>query len=152
MRELIRQICEAPEEVIVRGAISPDPDHRLLSVLPDLAPAKVLQYIKGRSSRLPQVQSPALGKRYRGQHLWAQEYFCEALREVDGATIKEYIESRKWDADQEGFKITACTDNMGRESELKTQSGHGRNLRHSRSIQNPVDAVESRFREKKLRE
>ena len=108
-RELIRQICEAREIVIVRGAISPDHIHMLLSVPPHLAPAKVVQSIKGRSSRLLQQEFPELGKRYWGQHLWARGYFCATVGAVDEAKIKEYIESQKWEEDQQGFKITAPT-------------------------------------------
>ena len=108
-RELIRQICQAREVVIVRGAISPDHIHMLLSVPPQLAPAKVVQYIKGRSSRLLQVEFPELGKRYWGQHLWARGYFCATVGAVDEETIKHYIEAQRWDEDDEGFKITAPT-------------------------------------------
>ena len=108
-REVIRQICAAREVVVVRGAISPDHIHMLLSVPPGLAPAKVVQYIKGRSSRLLQREFPELGKRYWGQHMWARGYFCATVGAVDEATIKEYIESQKWEDDQEGFKITAPT-------------------------------------------
>ena len=108
-RELIRQICQAREVVIVRGAISPDHIHMLLSVPPQLAPAKVVQYIKGRSSRLLQEEFPELGKRYWGQHLWARGYFCATVGAVDEATIKAYIENQKWDEDDQGFKITAPT-------------------------------------------
>jgi hypothetical protein len=46
--------------VIVRGAISPDHIHRLLSAPPHLAPAKIVQYIKGGSSRKLQEESPDL--------------------------------------------------------------------------------------------
>jgi putative transposase len=108
-RELIRQICSAREVVIVRGAISPDHIHMLLSAPPHLAPAKVVQYIKGRSSRMLQQEFPELGKRYWGQNLWARGYFCATVGAVDEAKIKEYIESQKWEDDQEGFKITAST-------------------------------------------
>jgi putative transposase len=108
-RELIRQICQAREVVIVRGAISPDHIHMLLSVPPQLAPAKVVQYIKGRSSRLLQAEFPELGKRYWGQHLWARGYFCATVGAVDEETIKHYIESQRWDEDDHGFKITAPT-------------------------------------------
>ena len=108
-RELIRQICQAREIVIVRGAISPDHIHMLLSVPPQLAPAKVVQYIKGRSSRLLQAEFPELGKRYWGQHLWARGYFCATVGAVDEETIKHYIESQRWDEDDQGFKITAPT-------------------------------------------
>ena len=95
--------------MIVRGAISPDHVHMLLSVPPNLAPAKVVQYIKGRSSRLLQAEFPELGKRYWGQHLWARGYFCATVGAVDEDTIKHYIETQRWDEDDEGFKITAPT-------------------------------------------
>jgi len=108
-RELIRQICQAREVVIVRGAISPDHIHMLLSVPPNLAPAKVVQYIKGRSSRLLQAEFPELGKQYWGQHLWARGYFCATVGAVDEETIKHYIETQRWDEDDQGFKITAPT-------------------------------------------
>ena len=108
-RELIRQICQARDVVIVRGAISPDHVHMLLSVPPNLAPAKVVQYIKGRASRLLQAEFPELGKRYWGQHLWARGYFCATVGAVDEETIKHYIESQRWDEDDQGFKITAPT-------------------------------------------
>jgi putative transposase len=62
-RDLIRQICEAREVVIVRGAVSPDHIHLLLSARPALSPAKLVQYIKGRSSRHLQAEFPDLRKR-----------------------------------------------------------------------------------------
>ncbi len=55
------------------------------------------------------MEFPELGKRYWGQHLWARGYFCATVGAVDEATIKEYIESRRWEDNQEGFKITAPT-------------------------------------------
>ena len=108
-RDLIRQICEAREVVVMRGAVSPDHIHMLVSVPPQLAPSKLVQYIKGRSSRRLQDEFEELRKRYWGQHLWARGYFCATVGAVDEATIKKYIESQQWHDDQEGFKITAPT-------------------------------------------
>jgi len=71
-RNLIRQSCEARDVTIVRGAISPDHVHMLLSAPAQLAPAKLVQYIKGRSLRRLQDEFPELRKRYWGQHLWAR--------------------------------------------------------------------------------
>ena len=48
----------------MRGAISPDHIHMLLSAPPHLAPAKLVPYIKGRSSRKLQEEFPELRKRY----------------------------------------------------------------------------------------
>lgn len=106
-RDLIRQICEARDVVIVRGSVSPDLVHLLASAPADLAPSKLVQYIKGRSSRRLQDEFPELRKRYWGQHLWARGYFCATVGAVDEATIREYIENQKWGEDDQGFKITA---------------------------------------------
>ena len=61
-RDLIRQTCVARGVTIVRGAVSPDHIHLLLSAPPILAPAKLAQYIKGRSSRLMQAEFAELRK------------------------------------------------------------------------------------------
>ena len=103
-RDLIRQVCQSRDVVIVRGAVSPDHVHMLLSAPPILSPAKLAQYIKGRSSRLMQAEFPELRKRYWGQHMWARGYFCATVGAVDEATIKAYIENQKWDEDEVGFR------------------------------------------------
>ena len=106
-RDLIRQTCAARGIAIVRGAVSPDHIHMLLSAPPELSPAKMVQYSKGRSSRRLQDEFPELRKRYWGQHLWARGYFCATVGAVDEKTIMEYIENQRWDEDQDGFKIAA---------------------------------------------
>ena len=106
-RELIRQICAAREVQIIRGAVSPDHIHILVVAPPQLAPAKLVQFIKGRSSRLLQQEFPALRKKYWGQHLWARGYFCATVGAVDEKTVMAYIENQKWDQDDQGFRITA---------------------------------------------
>ena len=66
VRDLIREVCQTRDVVIIRGAVSPDHIHVLLSAPPHLAPAKLVQYIKGRSSRKLQEEFPELRKRYWG--------------------------------------------------------------------------------------
>jgi putative transposase len=109
-RDLIRQICESRDVIIVRGAVSPDHIHLLLSAPADLSPAKLVQYIKGRSSRRIQDEFPEIRKRYWGQHLWARGYFCATVGSVSEETIKKYIENQQWDQDDQGFKITMPTE------------------------------------------
>jgi len=89
-RDLVQQICEAREVVIVRGAVAPDHIHMLVSAPAQVAPAKLVQYIKGRSSRRLQDEFPELRKRYWGQHLWGRGYFCATVGAVDEQTIKAY--------------------------------------------------------------
>ena len=67
---LIRQGCEARGITIVRGSIGKDHVYMLVGYSPSIAPSKIVQYLKGRSSRLIQDEFPELKKRYWGQHLW----------------------------------------------------------------------------------
>jgi putative transposase len=64
LREMIRQGCEAKEIVIISGNIRPDHVHILLSSPPYLSPSQIMQYLKGRSSRLLQDEFSELKKRY----------------------------------------------------------------------------------------
>ena len=109
-RDLLKQICQGRDVVIIRGAVSPDHIHMLVSAPATMAPAKLVQYMKGRSSRRLQDEFPELRKRYWGQHLWARGYFCASVGAVDEATIKKYIEDQRWDDDDQGFKITVPTE------------------------------------------
>jgi putative transposase len=96
--------------VIMRGAVSPDHIHMLLSAPAHMAPSKLVQFLKGRSSRRLQEEFPELRKRYWGQHLWARGYVRAMVGAVDEATIKAYIENQKCEEDDQGFKITAPTE------------------------------------------
>ena len=109
-RDLIRQTCHAGGVEIVRGAVSRDHIHMLLTAPPQLSPANLVQYIKGRSSRRLQAEFPELRKRYWGQQLWARGYFCATVGAVEEETIRRYNENQKWDEDDQGFKITAPTE------------------------------------------
>jgi len=94
LRELIKQGCEARNMVIVQGSVGSDHVHLLLSCPPSLAPSKILQYLKGRSSRLLQEHFPELKKKYWGQHLWGRGYFCATVGSVTEETIRRYIEDQ----------------------------------------------------------
>jgi hypothetical protein len=65
-RDLIRQISQSRDVVIVRGAVSPDHIHLLRAAPPILAPAKLAQYIKGRSSRHVQSEFPGTAETVLG--------------------------------------------------------------------------------------
>jgi len=94
LRELIRQGCEARGIIIVQGSVGSDHVHLLLSCPPSIAPSKLVQYLKGRSSRLLQEQFPELKRKYWGQHLWGRGYFCATVGSVTEETIRRYIENQ----------------------------------------------------------
>ncbi len=104
LRILITQGCKARGITIIRGNITPNHVH-LLSCPPTLAPAKIVQYLKRRSSKMLQEEYEELRKRYWGQHLWSIGYFCRSVGTVTEEMIKKYIEDQKDDI-PETFKIS----------------------------------------------
>ena len=110
MRELVRQTCEAFEIRIVRGVVSKDHVHILVSSPPELAPSEIMRRIKGRTASKLFKEFSHLKKRYWGRHFWARGYFCATVGAVDEQTVMAYLESQKWDQDDEGFKVTAPTE------------------------------------------
>ena len=104
-RELIRQTCLSRDVTIVQGSIGKDHVHMLVSCPPTIAPAKLVQYIKGRSSRMIQDEFPHLKKRYWGQHMWGRGYFCATVGSVTEETIRQYIANQKMEDGDENFKV-----------------------------------------------
>ncbi|MCZ0702879.1 putative transposase [Natronobacillus azotifigens] len=104
-KELIRQGCEAKGTTILQGSVGKEHIYLLLSCPPSLAPSKILQYLKERSSRLLQDQFPELKKKYWGQHLWAKGYFCASVGRVDEETIRNYIAKQSSEEKNETFRI-----------------------------------------------
>ena len=92
VRELVRQTCEAFEIRILKGAVSKDHVHILVSAPPNMAPSEIMRRIKGRSSSKLFEEFPALKKRYWGRHFWARGYFCATVGQMTEEMIKEYLE------------------------------------------------------------
>ena len=98
LKILLIQSCQSRGISIVSGHIAQDHVHLLLSCPPSLSPAQIVQYLKGRSSRILQSEYPQLRKRYWGQHLWARGYFCATVGTITEEMIKEYIQTHTEEA------------------------------------------------------
>jgi len=83
---------------------SPFPPH--VSCPPELSPSKIVQYIKGRSSRLIQQEFPYVRKRYWGKHLWARGYFCASIGKLTENMIAAYIEQQEEAPSKDVFKVS----------------------------------------------
>ena len=92
VRELVRQTCEAFEIRILKGVVSLDHVHILVSAPPTLAPSEIMRRIKGRSAAKLFEEFPVLRKRYWGQHFWARGYFCSTVGQVTEEMIMTYLE------------------------------------------------------------
>jgi putative transposase len=92
VRELVRQTCEAFEIRMLKGVVSKDHVHILVSAPPELAPSEIMRRIKGRTASKLFEEFPTLKQRYWGRHVWARGYFCATVGEMTEAMIKDYLE------------------------------------------------------------
>jgi putative transposase len=109
-RDLLRKICQVRDVVIVQRAVSPDHAHMLMSVSPQLAPAKLVHYIKGRSSRMVQEEFPQLKKRYWGSICGRGDISARAWARWTRKRFGDIYRSQKWEEPGENFKITAPSE------------------------------------------
>lgn len=94
LRRLVRQVCAANEVLIISGSVQADHVHLLVSVPPKLAVSKLMQLIKGRTSRKMLIEFEELNREFWGRHLWARGYFAASTGNVTDEIIKQYIESQ----------------------------------------------------------
>ena len=105
-RELIRQSCNSMNVNIVKGSVGKDHIHLLVSCPPNLSVSKLVQQLKGKTSRVLLSEYKILKKRYWGQHLWSAGYFCRSVGVITQDIIKDYIENQS-DEYEENFKIVS---------------------------------------------
>ncbi len=104
-REIIRQVCKEEEVEIMKGHVSKDHIHLFVSVPPTLSVSKLVQLVKGRSSRKLLQEDKNLQKQYWGQHLWARGYFVASSGNITDEMIKDYIENQDIEKDDD-FRIS----------------------------------------------
>ena len=105
VRELIKQACTINEIEILRGVVSKDHIHILVSAPPTLAPSEIMRRIKGRTSSKIFDEFPHIKKRYCGQHFWGRGYFCVTAGELTQEMIKEYLQHHFEAKENPNFEI-----------------------------------------------
>ena len=94
VRNIIRKICAGLEVDIVAGNVRLDHVHLLVSVPPQVSISKLIQKLKGVSSRKLIQESARFKKECWGRHLWARGYFAVSSGNVTDDVIAEYIKNQ----------------------------------------------------------
>jgi putative transposase len=108
-RNMVREIYRTHDIEILQGSVSPDHVHVLLSCPPKLSPSKIMQLIKGKTSRKLMMEFKHLQKQYWGRHLWARGYFVASSGNVTDEVIMEYIRHQENTEPSDGgdsFQVT----------------------------------------------
>ena len=105
LRELVRQTCTMFEIEIIRGVVSKDHVHILVSAPPTISPSEIMRRIKGRTATKLFEEFPNLKKRYWGRHFWARGYFCVTAGELTKQMIEEYLDHHFEGKENPNFEI-----------------------------------------------
>ena len=96
LRRILREIATEKQLEIIKGNIRSEHIHLLVSAPSYYSPAKIMQYLKGKSSyRLQREYAKVLKKSYWGQHIWSRGYFCATVGSVTEEQVKAYIETQE---------------------------------------------------------
>lgn len=109
-RDLIRLVCKTNEVEILAGHVSTDHVHLMVFAPPHLSVSKLVQYIKGYTSRKLLMENKELNKQYWGQHLWARGYFAASSGNVTDEIIREYIERQDLQENQRFDNFTTSEE------------------------------------------
>ena len=105
-RDILRQICMEHEVHIVSGKVAADHVHMFVSYRPQMPVAKMVQYLKGTSSRILLQEFAQLRKQFWGRHLWARGYMAISSGNITDEMIQRYIEEQEGEAVDDGrFQI-----------------------------------------------
>ena len=98
-RDILRQIAMEHELDVISGKIANDHVHMFIGYRPTQNISKIMQWLKGISSRILLSEFAHLRKQFWGRHLWARGYLAVSSGNVTDEMIQQYIE------DQEGEPI-----------------------------------------------
>ena len=94
-RDVLRQIAFEHELDIITGKVASDHVHMFISYRPNLDISKIVQWLKGISSRILLSEFPHLKKQFWGRHLWARGYLAVSSGNITDEMIEQYIQEQE---------------------------------------------------------
>ncbi len=91
VRDLIHEICGGLDVLILKGHVSKDHVHLLVSIPPQVTISRLVQRLKGKTAYKMLQESAPLRKQFWGRHLSARGYFCCSSGNVTDEVVAEYI-------------------------------------------------------------
>lgn len=91
-RDILKNICVERGLKIVKGHVRSNHVHMLVESPSHYSPAKVAQYLKGKSLYQLQREFSALRKKYWGH--WGRGYFCSTVGAVTEEQIMQDIQAQ----------------------------------------------------------
>src|SRR5574344_296670 len=94
-RDLVIQICDSENVQILKGVVSKDHVHIHVEYRPSMSISVLVKKLKGRTSRILQIEFPQLKKQYWGRHFWAVGYGAWSTGTISDEMVQEYLEHHR---------------------------------------------------------
>ena len=106
-RDILCQIAMEHELEVISGKISSDYVHMFIGYRPTHNVSKIMQWLKGISSRILLSEFAHLRKQFWGRHLWARGYLAVSSGNITDEMIQQYIEEQEGEpiVDDSRFQI-----------------------------------------------
>ena len=106
-RDILRQIAMEHELDIISGKIAKDHVHMFIGYRPTQNISRIVQWLKGISSRILLSEFAHLRKQFWGRHLWARGYLAVSSGNITDEMIQQYIEAQEGEpvVDDSRFQI-----------------------------------------------
>ena len=95
LRDLFTRICEEFEARLVESNGEDDHVHLLVEYPPKVAISKLVNSLKGVSSRRLRVLHPEITQRYYRGVLWSSSYFAASCGGAPLSIIRQYVENQR---------------------------------------------------------
>ena len=93
-RNIIRQVAVEHEIDIITGKIASDYVHLFIAYRPTQNISKIVQWLKGISSRLLLSEFPHLKRQFCGRHFWARGYLAVSSGNITDELVQQYIDEQ----------------------------------------------------------
>ena len=94
-RDILRQIAMEHELDIISGKVASDHVHMFISYRPTQNISKIMQWLKGISSRVLLQEFSHLRRVFWGRHFWARGYLAVSSGNITDEMIQQYIEEQE---------------------------------------------------------
>ena len=94
-RDILRRTAMEHELDIISGKVAPDHVHMFVSYRPTQNISKIVQWLKGISSRILLSEFAHLRRQFWGRHFWARGYLAVSSGNLTDEMIRDYIEEQE---------------------------------------------------------
>jgi putative transposase len=105
LRDVLRQIAVEHELNIITGKVASDHVHMFINYKPIHNISKVMQWLKGISSRIILGEFPHLKKIFWGRHFWSRGYLAVSSGNITDEMIQSYIDEQEGEPVQDNSRF-----------------------------------------------